>query len=395
MTKPLSVVWISDFPVEWLGDLPPALATIPKGHALSWQRVLWQELCTREDVKLQVLALRKNLAANLSFVRKRTTFHLLRARSGLRAPTLFWTDTLSIRGALRAIEPDLVHAWGTERCAELVASRLGYPYLVTMHGLLTWLAKSKVIRLNRYQRFSAWMERLSLHRARLVTVESAFGASYLRNRLPDTEIRQIEHAPDWIFHRLSRSPQTTPPKFLFAGYFCHNKGGDLLVQAFDRLMGQQSFELTIAGPIDQLFLERLKSTSSPHLWEHVCIKDNLDANGIADELAKTTMLVFPSRAENSPNAVKEAAVAGVPVVASGTGAIPDYIFPGKNGYLFANGDLSGFVSAIKAACNHPLFAKGTVDGRSLEDTRAHLSPALMARLFIDAYHASVSKYRSA
>jgi len=42
----------------------------------------------------------------------------------MRAATLHWVDTLLIRRALRQIQPDLVHAWGNERGAALVATRL-------------------------------------------------------------------------------------------------------------------------------------------------------------------------------------------------------------------------------------------------------------------------------
>ena len=40
-------------------------------------------------------------------------------------------DTVLIRRALRAIKPDVVHAWGTEQGAALVANRLGYPRVAT------------------------------------------------------------------------------------------------------------------------------------------------------------------------------------------------------------------------------------------------------------------------
>ena len=47
---------------------------------------------------------------------------------------------LLIGRILKRVRPDVVHAWGTENGAALVAGRLGYPSVVTMQGLLTWLA---------------------------------------------------------------------------------------------------------------------------------------------------------------------------------------------------------------------------------------------------------------
>jgi glycosyltransferase involved in cell wall biosynthesis len=97
-------------------------------------------------------------------------------------------------------------------------------------------------------------------------------------------------------------------------------------------------------------------------------------------------LLLPTRADTSPNAVKEAVVAGVPVVASRVGGIPDYVFPGENGVLFAPGNKSEFVDAIRAATRHPLFSRGLVSPESLARNREYLSPARMAERFFSLYN---------
>jgi len=96
-------------------------------------------------------------------------------------------------------------------------------------------------------------------------------------------------------------------------------------------------------------------------------------------------MLFPTRADTSPNAVKEAVVAGVPVVASAVGGIPDYVIPEENGLLFPSNDITAFVEAIRAACKHPLYSRGLVTQSSLEKNREYLSPRLMARRFWEAY----------
>jgi len=70
---------------------------------------------------------------------------------------------------------------------------------------------------------------------------------------------------------------------------------------------------------------------------------------VAEEMAQATMLLFPTRVDNSPNAVKEAVVRGLPVVASAVGGIPDYVSPGQNGLLFPAGNLGEFTQSIRAA----------------------------------------------
>jgi glycosyltransferase involved in cell wall biosynthesis len=96
---------------------------------------------------------------------------------------------------------------------------------------------------------------------------------------------------------------------------------------------------------------------------------------------------MPTRADTSPNAVKEAVVAGVPVVASTIGGIPDYVVPERNGLLFPPGDLEALVGQIRAASRHPLFGEGKVDAACLREQREYLSPARMAAGFLEAYRA--------
>ena len=70
-------------------------------------------------------------------------------------------------------------------------------------------------------------------------------------------------------------------------------------------------------------------------------------------------------------------MAGVPVVASAVGGIPDYVIPGENGILFDSGDLDGCVRSIREACAHPLFGQGQVNPDTLTRMRAYLSPETM------------------
>jgi glycosyltransferase involved in cell wall biosynthesis len=383
---PLKVAWISDFGIEWLPELPAALRSLPRQHPMTWQQVLLAELEPRPDLEIHILVLRKGIPAGLSFPQGRVTFHVLRTRGGWRAPSLFWLDTVLIRRRLRSLAPAVVHAWGTERGAALVASRMSCPYLVTIQGLLTWYTQAA--RLNAYHRFAAGLEKVSLRRARTVTTESAFAVRFLQERYPRLTVHQIEHASNWAYHRLERQPQTSPPRFVCVGTLGHRKGTDLLLQAFHQLAGTTPFELVIIGGADtDPFVAPFRKTLPGELWKRVSFRDQLPTAEVVKELAAATLLVLPTRADTSPNAVKEAAVAGVPVVASAVGGIPDYIVPGKNGLLFPPGDLEGLVRTLKEACAHPLFSRGRVDDATLARTRDYLSPARMGTRFLELYRA--------
>jgi glycosyltransferase involved in cell wall biosynthesis len=173
----------------------------------------------------------------------------------------------------------------------------------------------------------------------------------------------------------------------------HRKGTDLLLAALDRLRAEMDYRLkVISGPSPQ-FIESLRGSVSAETWARVEFKHHLLRHEVATELERPTMLLMPTRAETSPNAVEEAVVAGVPVVASSVGGIPDYVIPGNNGVLFPAGDLEAPIQAIRSACAHPLFGKGLVDPATLAAEREYLAPELMAKKFLAAYEAVLAKSR--
>ena len=388
-TKPLTVAWFSYFPVEWLPGMPEEARRVPRQHPASWQRVLLTEFEKNPDLRLHIVVLRKQFERHLTFERNGVTFHLVKTPGGWRAPSLFWLDTILIRRVLRTVKPDVVHAWGTEQGAALVAERLGYPRVVTIQGLMTWYAN--ITPPTRYDYVTRFLENQALTHVPLVTTEARFSVQYLRHRFPRLHVEQVEHAPDPVFHQVVRKPQSSPTRFIFVGAFDHRKGGDLLLHALDALKYELNFELIAVGKPKSPFLETLRASVSDEMWRRITFKEHLTHVQVAEELSIATMMLCPTRADVSPNAVKEAAAAGLPVVATAVGGIPDYVWPGLNGLLCSPGSLSEFIDAIRAASKHPRFSRGEVDAATLAQVREYLSPQLMARRFLETYHLALAQ----
>jgi glycosyltransferase involved in cell wall biosynthesis len=387
LKQPLTVAWISDFPIEWLPDIPETVRALPRRHPATWQMVLLAELEKNPAIRTHVIVLRGPIARDFSFERNGTVFHVLKASPKYRLASFFWLDTWLIRRLCQRIQPDLVHAWGSEKGAGLIASRLPWPFVMTIQGLFAWY-KQKT-KLPPYDRLIEIVERISLNRARVVTTESNFAVQFLAEKFPGPKIHQAEHAPNVVFRQVARRPQTAPIQFLSVGGLGHRKGTDMLFTALDRLRPELDFQLTvISGPAPE-YIESLRNSASAQTWERVEFKQHLRPHEVANELATPTMLLMPTRADTSPNAVKEAVVAGAPVVAASVGGIPDYVVHGKNGLLFPPGDLEAFIQAIRSAVAHPLFGRGLVDPATLAAEREYLSPELMAKKFLAAYEAAV------
>jgi len=390
--NPLRVAWLPYFPVEWLPDLPAELQGLPKLHPATWQRVLWEEFKQDPRLKLEILVLRSHFQRSHTFERDGTRFHCLKTPPGLRAGTLYWLDTLIASRALRKIRPDLVHAWGTEFGGAAIAGRLRYPALVTMQGILTWYGS--VFPLNRHMQLSRWLEPGSLRRAKVATCESSFGMKYLAERYPRLQLRQAEHAPSPIFAEVRREPQLKPLRILCVGSFLHWKGADIVIKALDGLAGTLEFELVWIGSKNPALEQALRGETRAEVWRSIRFRHDVPPSGIAEELGRAALFVHAARADNSPNSVKEAVVAGVPVVATDTGGIPDYVSPGKNGFLFRSGDAADCRAKLEMALAHPLFARGEVDGETLAKARAYLSARTMAKNFYESYLAALGLDRA-
>jgi glycosyltransferase involved in cell wall biosynthesis len=389
LERPLRVAWFPYFPIEWLPDLPPELQGLTWQHPATWQRVLWEEFKKYPQLKLDILIPRSQFGQTHVFERDGTRFHCIRTPRGLRFLSLFWWDTLVIRRELKRIRPDLVHAWGTEFGGAAIAGRLNYPALVTMQGILTWYGS--VFPLNRHMRLSRFLEPGSLRHVRITTCESRFGMHYLADRYPHLKLLQVEHAPNPIFSRVQRHPQQSPKRILCVGAFVYWKGADVVFKALEEI--EADFEVVWAGAGNMELENSLRAQVSAEIWSKVTFKHDLPPEKIAEELARATVLVHAARADNSPNSVKEAVVAGVPVIATNTGGIPDYVISGKNGFLFESGDFQDCRAKIRTAFEHPLFSKGAVDPGTLEEMRRYLSAETMARKFYAAYLETLRTYR--
>jgi glycosyltransferase involved in cell wall biosynthesis len=386
----MRVAWISEYPVEWVESAPESIRAMPRQHPATWLRVLAREFSKRNDIELHAIALRTRAPSSVQFSAEGATIHVIKVPPFSRSASMFWVDTFAISRVLKRIKPDLVHAWGAERGAGLVASRLGYPYVVTIQGLLSWYRQ--LIPFNSYDHYSTELEDIALRRARVLTTECRFAAGYLRSMYPDATVVQAEHAPNWHFHHVERRPQLSPFRFVFVGTPGHRKGTDLLLLALNELTPQFNFELTVIGG-GAGFVQSVDAPFNPEFLRRIRVVPGVPPEEVARELATAGALVLPTRADTSPNAVKEAVVAGVPVVASGIGGVLDYVENGLNGFRFEAGNLGALIDALRALLRHPTLSKGEVDAAFLEKMRDYLSPSRMADNFMNTYHQTKVEFR--
>src|SRR2546423_1164351 len=178
VSAPRVIAWISDFPLEWLPEVPKELKHSPRRHPTTWEMVLLDEFVKDPKLKVHVIALRHRIRRSMSFEQNGAFFHVVKASPLLRVASVFLFDRFLIARKCREIGPALVHAWGMEKGAGAVAAGLRYPYVMTVQALYAWY--EKIVPFKGYDRFMARLDRIYLPRAPVVTTESRFAVGFLK-----------------------------------------------------------------------------------------------------------------------------------------------------------------------------------------------------------------------
>lgn len=110
----------------------------------------------------------------------------------------------------------------------------------------------------------------------------------------------------------------------------------------------------------------------------LAVADRVDFLGVRDDVARllhaSDALVLPSRAvvETLPLAVLEAMAAGIPVIASAVGSIPEVVADGSTGWLIPPADALALAGRIEHVLNNPAEA-ALVAARARERVGARYS----------------------
>jgi glycosyltransferase involved in cell wall biosynthesis len=153
-------------------------------------------------------------------------------------------------------------------------------------------------------------------------------------------LRNPTSLPEMIPSRVGRDRV----QFLFLGRIDENKGAFLILQAFGALTRElrARARLVFAGDGE---VEKLRTLSREH-------QDAVDVHAWVDTeerdalLAASDVFVLPSYREGVPMALLEAMAAGLPVITTPVGGIPDVVADGREGFLIKPGDVDALRGAM-------------------------------------------------
>jgi glycosyltransferase involved in cell wall biosynthesis len=274
-------------------------------------------------------------------------------------------------------KPDMVHIHGTEAAYGLLTARnlVKCPALISLQGLLgpysewyRFFGNSSFIDILRMHR---WMEILAMRgqwsgfrRIRKMAIrerEIITGNRFFMGRTDwdRAYIRALNPAAQY-FHggELLREPfwcgrwklgEARRHRIVFTNAGHPRKGTEILLDAVKLLQPYfPDIQVGIIGGIShssgygRYLRNRIKELG------HAAIElGQMSAEEMAKELVSSHVFVSPSYIDNSPNAVCEAQLVGMPVISTYTGGVPSLIDEGRTGLFVPTGDAPSLAAKLR------------------------------------------------
>lgn len=306
--------------------------------------------------------------------------------------------------------PDIIHIHGTERFFGLMSARslISIPTVVSIQGLRIpyseWYhffgnrSLFDIIKLHRfieipvmrgllwdYYRYckTARREQEIICGNRYFMGRTIWDRSHLFSINPEAKyysVGEVLREPFWNAH-WDRS-QCQRYRILYINPGNPRKGVETLLKAADILKRDYSaLEVGLVGTIghrrgyDRYIRKEIMKRS-----EYVRELDSLNAEKITSELSKSHVFVSASYIDNSPNAVCEAQLVGVPVVSSYRGGVLSLIEDKQTGMFFPSGDAPLLASIIKKIFEDDNLAAMLSHNARIEASKRHDSKTIVQTL---------------
>lgn len=165
--------------------------------------------------------------------------------------------------------------------------------------------------------------------------------------VPATRLTTILNGVDTEYFRPPPKPAAGPPRVLSVARMVPEKDHDTLLAAFHRTaQAHPEAELWLVG--DGPRLAAVKDLAR-QLLPGDRIKFLSPREDLRPLLHQASLFVLSSQTEALPNVVLEAMAAGLPVVATRVGGVPELVESDRTGWLVPPGDAPGLAAALSQA----------------------------------------------
>jgi len=281
-------------------------------------------------------------------------FHLKRSINPL-ADYRAYKEIISL---IESLKPDIIHLNSTKAgvLGSKAARRANVKKIIhTAHGFVF----NEQLSFYRKAIYTA-LERASAKRmTRIITVSEFDRATGIAAGIPEEKMIVIHNgidpriaflpkkeAQEQLFASIPRFLNTSTSLIVSIANHYRTKGLDILIRTMDHV----DAHLIVIG--DGPEREQLRSLAKKHGRGRVHFIGSVDS--ASKYLKAFDLFVLPSRKEGLPYTLLEAQAAGIPIVATTVGGIPELIRDGENGYLAKPNDPGALAEIIKQALTRPL-----------------------------------------
>lgn len=209
----------------------------------------------------------------------------------------------------------------------------------------------------------------------------------LQGMAPEARIRVLPNPVDTsLLAGVSAGRPEVPAdggRALFLGSFTQRKGIYDLMEAVARVAtARPAFVLDLGG--DREVDEVQKLVAAREIGDNVSFMGWVRGEKKAEAFHRAHIFILPSYNEGLPIAVLEAFAAGLPVVTTPVGGIPEVVEDGVNGLLVEPGDV-GALSAAVIRLLEDADLRAKMSAANLELVRASHDARVVARVLTDWY----------
>jgi glycosyltransferase involved in cell wall biosynthesis len=191
--------------------------------------------------------------------------------------------------------------------------------------------------------FAQWMIQLVFKHAHKVIVLSTSWREWILEQFPEAKVAIVYNSV-FLPERFP-FPGRDPDLLLFLGRLGKGKGVFDLIEALARLVIIYPNIKLVLGGDGQLEVVRAHAASLG-IATNVKILGWINNQDKYDLLARSSMYVLPSYNEGLPMSVLEAMAAGLPVVSTLVGGIPEAVTDGVEGYLISPGNVTALTDRL-------------------------------------------------
>ncbi|WMS44106.1 glycosyltransferase family 4 protein [Acuticoccus sp. MNP-M23] len=178
--------------------------------------------------------------------------------------------------------------------------------------------------------------------------------------VPDAVVALPGFSPAW---RAVESHPQTPPVIAVVGSLTPRKGHDVLIEALAQLRGLAWTCEIVGGTHDGGAVRRaLEDAIAAHaLSDRVALRGALDEDALLALYGRASVFALATHYEGFGMVFAEAMAAGLPVVGTTGGAVPDVV-PPDAGILVPPGDAEAFAAALRTILTDPPLRDRLADG---------------------------------